>query len=384
MQDPSPPVPIQSSAPSPTQGTPPVRQRRAQVALWLVGGLFALALVAALRAVAPVAIPVTFAVLIALMTAPLHARLERALPAALGWLAHLAVMLILLAIVTVFLGALIFAAQRILEAMPDVTGNLQSLVPSQEQADAMLGGQLRELWGTLSSTLGGWLVDQITGIAQAVAGMTGVFLTTLVLVFFLVLLALTERTVWQGKMQAMWPADGAHAWAGALTTLTRRLRQFLVIRTVIGVLQAALYVGWLALFGVDLLVVWAVLTFVLTYIPNIGSVISGVLPVLYVLLTRDWTTALGVAAGLLVVEQVVGNYLDPKFLGQRIALSPFVILVALLFWSWLWGVAGAFLSTPLMLSLLVVFNQIGALRPVALVFSDQPNARSLDRALSQE
>lgn len=377
--------PTQTSASNPPSTRPvaaSARRRNAQIALWLMGGLFVVAIGAALRALAPVAIPVAFALLIALMAAPLHERLQRHLPERLQWLAHLGVMALLLALVVVFLGALLFAAQRVLSTMPNISGNLQSLLPSGEGASVILSEQVRELWNTLSSSLGGWLVDLITALAQSIAGMTGVFFTTLVLVFFLVLLALTERTLWREKVQSLWPRGGQEAWSGALSILTHRLRQFLLIRSAIGLIQGALYVGWLALFGVDLLFVWAVMTFFLTYIPNLGSVVAGTLPVLYALVTKDWMTALGVAAGLLVIEQVVGNYLDPKILGRQIALSPFVILVALLFWGWLWGVSGAFLATPLTLALMVIFNHMAALRPLALILSNQRTPEELDRALA--
>ena len=90
-----------------------------------------------------------------------------------------------------------------------------------------------------------------------------------------------------------------------------------------------------------------------------------------------------IAAGFFASEQAIGNFVDPRLLGRQIVLSPLVILVALMFWAWLWGAAGAFLATPIMLSLLVAFNHIAALRPIALVMSNQPTPDDLDRALNQ-
>ncbi len=352
--------------------------------LWVFAGLFLIALGAALSVMAPVAIPVVFAILIILVMAPIHARVEDMLPRPLRWVAHLTVMVLLLGIVAAFVGALVFAAERVLEKIPDVSGGFQALLPTEQEASTLFGGRLQDLWSTLGSNLGGRLLDRITGLAQAVAGMTGALVTTLVVVLFLVLLAMSERSVWRGKLQSLSTGEGAEGWAKAMDTVAARLRRFLVVRTGVGLLQAALYVGWLWFFDVDLLVVWAVLTFVLTYIPNLGSIIAGTLPVFYVLITKDWGTALGVATGLLVIEQVVGNYLDPRLLGRQIALSPFVILVSLLFWGWLWGAAGAFLATPIMLSLLVAFNTVPQLKPIALIMSDQRRPADLDDALDQD
>lgn len=372
------------TARAPYSREPAPRKRMGRLALWLVGGVLVVAAGTALRAMGSVAVPVLFAILTALVMAPVHAWLEKILPSRLRWVAHLGVMTLLLAIVAIFLGALVFAAERVLQQVPDMSGRLQSLLPGGEgEAPEVLGGPLRDLWGTLSSTLGNRVLEQATALAQSIASMTGVFMTTMVVVFFLVLLVISERGIWRDKLQSLGSGAAAGGWSQAVHTVAIRLRRFLVVRTAVGLLQAALYVGWLAYFGVDLLFVWGVLTFLLTYIPNLGSVIAGTLPVFYVLVTKDGASALGVAAGLLVIEQVVGNYLDPRLLGRQIALSPFVILVGLLFWGWMWGLAGAFLATPIMLSLLVVFNTVPALRPVALILSDQRTPEDLDGALDR-
>lgn len=368
-------------APSSPDTVPTLRSRRATAALWLIGLVFVIALGAALKAMAAVMIPVVLAVLVALVFAPLHARLAAALPERLGGLALVVVMVALVAVIAVFIAALVYSAQQVLDVLPDMSGEGAFQLP--QDPPFPLSDRMREIWSSVSGALGGWLVDGASQLAQAVVGATGGFFTSLVLVVFLVLLALSERGVWHCKISALWPGEGQSRWRAGLTTLTWRLQRFLVVRTVIGIVQAALYVGWLWLFGVDLLIVWGVLSFLLTYIPNFGAIIAGALPTLYAFITKDPLTALGVAAGITAIEQLVGNFLDPRLLGRQIALSPLVILIGLLFWSWLWGVAGAFLSTPLMLSLLIAFNEVSALRPLALVVSNQPDQDALDRALAE-
>jgi len=344
----------------------------------------------ALKATAPVAIPLTFALLVTLVVAPLDKRLSRALPRKVEWVAHVAVMLLLLAILALFLGALVFAADRLLDVMPRLTDEVQAMLPDEPGADAEEGdgtgpsgtsidpSQIRDVWREVSGRLSTWAIDQTTALATAVASMTGTFLSAIVLVFFLVLVALTEIGDWRSKVQANWSGEGSERMRAIIGSVTFKLRRFLVVRTGVGLLQGALYAAWLALFGVDLLIVWAVLTFVLTYIPTLGSFISGILPVIYVLLTKDLGTALIAAAGIFAIEQTVGNFIDPRLMGRQIVLSPLVILASLLFWGWLWGVAGAFLATPLTLSLLVACHEVAPLRPIALLLSNQPDHASLD------
>ena len=354
-------------------------------AVWLIGVILAILVIWLLRLAAVVAIPVTFAVLIALMLAPLDMRIKNALPKYFGWVAHVVVMALLLAILGVLFGALYFAAQQALDVLPGISEEINALMPDPSSGEGSetspLAEELRQIWGNAGGMVGTWIVERATTVAEAAATMTGAFLSALVIIFFIVLLALSEAPCWAAKFRDLMNRTGRSALHETTETLTFRLRRFLLVRTLVGLLQAALYVGWLALFGIDLLLVWAVLTFILTYIPNIGSVISGALPVLYAFLVADPATAFWVGVGIFTIEQVVGNLVDPLLQGQQIVLSPMVILVALMFWGWLWGVAGAFLSTPIMLCLLVIFHRIEPLRGMALVLSNQDSLESLDDAL---
>jgi AI-2 transport protein TqsA len=153
-----------------------------------------------------------------------------------------------------------------------------------------------------------------------------------------------------------------------------------MIRLVLGLLTAALYVVWLWIMGVDLLTTWAILTVVLTFVPNLGSIISGTLPVIYAVLTRDLGTALAVGAGLFAIEQIVGNYIDPIIAGREVAVSPLVVLVSLLVWTFVLGPVGALLATPATIAIMIVCARIDPLRPFALMLSDCEDWSAFDRA----
>lgn len=359
--------------------------RDERLLIWLLGVIALLFLGWTLRAMAGVAVPVVFAVLATLFVAPLDMALKRFLPARLAWVAHLLAILTLFGGLVLFIGAIIFAAQQVLATMPNLADRVSDVMSGDAGAAEAAGlrGELRQIWNETGSMLGGWAVDTVTGFAQTTVTLTGVFTTSVFLILFTAFMALAEMGDWRGKMQTIWSSPSQAAWLDSLATVSQRLRQFLLLRSLVGVLQAALYIAWLAVFGVDLLLVWGILTFLLTYIPTLGSIIAGTLPVLYALTVFDPWTVLAIAAGLFVIEQVVGNYVDPVLLGQRLVLSPMVILVALLFWGWYWGIAGAFLATPIMLTLLILFNHVPALRPVALLLSNQCTAEDLDTALSR-
>lgn len=235
---------------------------------------------------------------------------------------------------------------------------------------------LSDLVNQAGSTAATWAVDASTSLARRIAGAVGTFVGATIIVVFLVLLALSEGPTWRRKLGGLWPAGDA-SWQHALDTVSRKLRSFLLVRAAMGLLSAVLYVGWLWLFGLDLLLVWGVITFLLGFVPNLGSVISGVLPALYALVTRDLQTAALVSVGLFAIEQIVGNFLDPRLQGRQIAVSPVVVLVAILLWGWIWGVAGALLAVPVTVAVLVTFAHVPAMRPVALLLSNQATTDDL-------
>lgn len=366
---------------------------QSRAAFWLLAIVTVILVLGALKALKSVALVVVFAAFITLVMSPLDRRIVEALPDPLTWLGRAAVMSVLLAVLGIFLAGLVYAARQVMDAMPRITEDLGQMLPLDvlegngtgdgSAGDGPNDGFL-DLPGSLQSAggaFGGWLTDTAMSLAQAVVNTTGSLVAFIVIVFFLVLLALGEVPLFRSKIDALSAGAGRETWHDVTRSIAMRLRRFLLVRALMGLLSAVLYVGWLAIFGIDLLFVWAILTFLLTFIPNIGSIISGLLPVLYAFLVVDVWTATAVGAGIFVIEQVIGNFVDPKLQGRQIVLSPFVILVAILFWGWLWGVAGAFLAVPMTSTILVVCAHVPSLRPAALLLSNQKDEADLDEAL---
>ncbi len=98
---------------------------------------------------------------------------------------------------------------------------------------------------------------------------------------------------------------------------------------------------------VDYFVLWGVVAFMLNYIPNIGSIIAAVPPVLLALITQGPLVAGIIAGGYLVINTVMGNIVEPKFMGKGLGLSTLVVFLSLIFWGWLMGTVGMLLSVPL-------------------------------------
>ena len=128
------------------------------------------------------------------------------------------------------------------------------------------------------------------------------------------------------------------------------------------------------LLGIEFALFWAVLIAFLNYIPYIGSLIGVLFPVL---LSLAQFGELGMAGTVLVsltaAQVFVAAYLEPRMMGRAFNLSPFVVLLALAFWSTLWGLAGALLAVPLTASLVLLLAEIQTVRPIAVLLSANGN-----------
>lgn len=356
----------------------------------------------ALHATASVSALIAAALFIAVVTAPLDRRVGERMPEGLRWLGHVAVLLLLLLVLAVFGLGLFFAAQRVAGAFPGVdaaAAALPDLVgPESGGADVEAGsgdadgraadavgdgdGRAQDALAGVDAA-GTELLSQLSGLVSGAAfgalQWGAAALSGVVLAIFLALILLVDAPGWRRRAaRALGPerADGA---AHVLGVVGRQVRRFLMVRTALGLATAVLYMLWLWLFGVDLVLVWGVLTVLLSFIPNLGSILSGVLPTIYAFLTKDLGTALAVGAGLTVIEQVIGNFLDPRLQGRYVSVSPTVILAGLLVWTWIWGVPGALLSTPVLIMAIVACAHVAALRPVSLLLSDCDGYDELDR-----
>ncbi|TFL19292.1 AI-2E family transporter [Jannaschia formosa] len=359
----------------------------------------------ALHATASVSSVVVAALFLAVVMAPLHQWVIRR--TGQDWLGHLAAFLVMLVVIVLFASGLFFAVQRIasefppLSEMPSVgamipgmdASGLESGASGSESAAAGSGagqetsqedGEESSGLGSLLENPGGQIASRLAGFASSAALTVMQFATAavtgLTLVIFLALIMLIDGPNWRERLAKVFGGDRADEIAGATRVASRQIQRFLLVRAGLGLVTGALYMLWLWPWGIDLLWVWGILAFLLSFVPNLGSVVSGILPAIYAFLTKDFGTAMMVGAGLFVIEQAIGNYVDPRVQGRQISISPVVILTALLLFIWIWGLPGALLSTPVLIAVVVGFARVERLRPVALLLSDARSFEGLDEA----
>lgn len=196
------------------------------------------------------------------------------------------------------------------------------------------------------------LLRAIAGGVQTTLGVV----VALVLTIFLAYLALVEGDRWAQWAHKRWQPGFYSTVSVLVATWSKQTRRHFLAKTCSGIISGVSTGLWLWIMGVPMPWVWAALTLILNYIPNIGAFISGAPPTLLAIVELGWTEGAIVAGGLWTIETLVGNLIDPKLSGDLLKLSTFVVLVSLVFWGWLWGVTGAVMSPVLTAGLWALYE----------------------------
>ncbi len=204
-------------------------------------------------------------------------------------------------------------------------------------------------------------LDFATGTIQRVLALvTDTFLVLLIMVFIL-----AEAAVFPRKLRMALGEGGDDSIR--LTKIVREVQTYLTIKTLVS-LATGITIGlFAAAIGLDFPVLLGLIGFVLNYIPTIGSVIASVPAVLLALIQFGLGSALGVGVVYLGINTVFGNIIEPNLMGRRLGLSTLVVVLSLIFWGWVWGPLGMFLSIPLTMILKILLENTPDLRWMAVL-----------------
>jgi predicted PurR-regulated permease PerM len=156
-----------------------------------------------------------------------------------------------------------------------------------------------------------------------------------------------------------------------LDEIYRATNKYITLKTAVSLLTGGISYVILLLFGIDYAFLWAFLIFIFNYIPYIGSLVATLLPSVFAIIQFGslWSFV-WVFISIEVVQLVVGNYVEPKVMGRSLNLSPLVVVLALSFWGYIWGLLGMFLSVPITSILLITMAQFPATRNVAILLTE--------------
>ena len=173
--------------------------------------------------------------------------------------------------------------------------------------------------------------------------MTNGFMILLTVVFIL-----AENIGFAEKLSLARGPQSSSVW---LKTFTKSVNSYMAIKTAISLITGLLIFLWLSFLGVDYAILWGLLTFLLNFIPAVGSVIASLPPVLLAIVQLGWISAALSLLGFISVNMLMGNLVEPRWMGRGLNLSPLVVFVSLVLWGWVLGPVGMLLSIPLTIML---------------------------------
>lgn len=208
------------------------------------------------------------------------------------------------------------------------------------------------------------IVESFAGAFQSIAANT-------FQVFAYVAFLLLEIRTFDRKLKAIFPEpDREAAVRATLAAMGRKIEAYVLIKTGVSLLNALLTYLILSLFGIDFAGFWALLTFVLNFIPYVGSPLATLFPTVLTQLQFGSVLTTGMVLGSLVAAHaIVENVIEPQVTGKSLNLSPVVMIVSISVWGAIWGITGMILSIPLMVITMIALAQFPRTRPIAVIMS---------------
>jgi AI-2 transport protein TqsA len=334
----------------------------------LLGLCTAVLVLAALYFARTIFAPVAFALFIIAIAWPFQSWLQRKIP---KLLALAVTILVILVIVAVLGWLMMWGFSKIAQWMVNNAGRFQILYAQMtewlEGHGISLAGQIVENFNF------GWAVGAVQGVIGRLHGMT----SFVVITFVFVLLGMLEVDVVKHNVERLKNQAAARSLLNAGTEIAAKLQKYMLVRSVMSFLTGT--VIWLVALvaGLELATAWGVIAFVLNYIPFLGPLVATVFPTLFAFAQfESWQLAIVIFVCLNLVQFLIGSYLEPRFAGATLSVSPFLILFAVFFWTLLWGIAGAFIGVPIVIAILTLCAQHESSRWVSDLLSGRDDART--------
>lgn len=207
---------------------------------------------------------------------------------------------------------------------------------------------------------------------SVVGGVTTIFSKTGIILFY-VLFILLESRHFKEKLPLMFTDDGKRSQiVGIFEKIKKDIKSYFVIKTMVSSVTAILSYCIMVVFGLDFAIFWAFLIFFLNFIPSVGSIIAVSFPMLLTLIQfESYYPFVFIGSALIGIQILMWNIIEPRFMGNKLNLSPLVIIIALGFWWTIWWVVGMLLSVPIMVIINIILSKFPSTRSIAILLSEK-------------
>ena len=278
------------------------------------------------------------------------------------WLQNSLVFILIFLIIGLAAELLSSSIQRFAAILPAYEANVQKInssINSEFNFDIM--ENLRSYSGT---------VDFSSSIQPVLNSLTSILGDGFMIIIYCVFLLL-EESVFRTKFEKIFSNDGKFEEVKAITDkIDHSFSQYITLKTLVSLLTGVLSYLVLLIIGVDVPILWAFIIFLLNYIPSIGSLIATTFPAIVAMLQfGEVMPGVWVLLGVGAIQILVGNFIDPKLMGDSLNISPLVVIISLIVWGAIWGVLGMVLSVPITVMMIIIMAQFPATKNIAIMLS---------------
>lgn len=205
-------------------------------------------------------------------------------------------------------------------------------------------------------------------VANALNQISGIFADGFLILFTVIFMSLEINTLPRKLKKVFKNPDKS---LSQVNEIYQDINRYIGIKTLTSLGTGVLVYIFLLIVGVDYPLLWGVLAFVLNYIPTIGSIIAVIPPLLLSLVQLGFIEAIEVLAGYITINTIIGNILEPKFMGMGLGLSTLVVFLSLVFWGWVLGPIGMILSVPLTITIKIALDSSEETRWLAVMLGPE-------------
>jgi AI-2 transport protein TqsA len=318
-------------------------------------------IVAGLRAAATLLVPLVVAGFLALVSYPMVTWLERfRLPT---WAA---VSLTLTALLTTLMGPGLVvhgAATRFVATAPAYQAGLRAMTEDWFDWLETQGVDTSQVTEILNWTA---VLDLAGGLFTNIAFL----LSNALLVLFIVAFVLMEAAGFPAQLSEAFQIE--RGTLGRFHRVTGEVQRYLWMKTAVSLATGLLVGLWTAVLDIEFAVLWGLLAFLLNYIPNFGSILAALPPMLLALAQGGLGAAAVLAAGLLVINIAFGYVIEPYLTGRELRISPLVVMLSLVFWGWVWGPVGMVVAVPITMVVRILLEHSPELGGAVVLLAGRP------------
>jgi AI-2 transport protein TqsA len=324
-------------------------------------GIIAAVLVAAATSQASaVFAPLALALFIIAIVWPLQHRLQSRMP---KLLALSITVIVTVAVCLAFASLAVWGFSRVGRSLVADTARYQALYDSMVTWLDGHGVSIAGLWAEHFNVA--WLLRA----TQYITGRANTTFSFGLITLIYVILGLLEVDDMRRKIEALGNREAARVLLDGGAATAARFRKYMLVRTQMSAMTGLLVGIFAWITGLPFAIEWAGIAFTLNYIPFVGPFIATLFPTLLAMTQFDsWQAVLGIFVCLNIIQFVVGSYIEPRVSGTMLSISPFIVLFAIFFWTFLWGLFGTFIGVPIALAILSFCGQHPRSRWVADLF----------------